>query len=43
VAQELVLSQETISTHLKNVRRKLGARSTAEAIAAAERLRRPFA
>jgi DNA-binding NarL/FixJ family response regulator len=42
VAQELVLSQETVATHLKNVRRKLGARSTAEAIAAAERLRRPF-
>ncbi len=43
VAQELVLSLETVSTHVKNLRRKLGARSTAEAIAAAERLRQPFA
>jgi NarL family two-component system response regulator LiaR len=43
VADELVLSHETISTHMKNLRRKLGARSTADAIAAAERLRQPFA
>jgi len=43
VAHELVLSCETVSTHLKNLRRKLGARSTAEAVKAAERLRQPFA
>jgi len=43
VASELVLSLETVSTHVKNLRRKLGARSTAEAVVAAERLRQPFA
>ena len=39
IAQTLVLSTETVRSHLKNLYRKLGVRSRAEAIEAAERLR----
>jgi two-component system, NarL family, response regulator LiaR len=39
IARTLVLSTETVRSHLKNLYRKLGVRSRAEAIEAAERLR----
>jgi DNA-binding NarL/FixJ family response regulator len=41
IAQTLVLSTETVRSHLKNLYRKLGVRSRAEAVEAAERLRDP--
>jgi NarL family two-component system response regulator LiaR len=40
IADELVISTETVRTHLKNVMRKLGASSRAEVVAQASRLRR---
>lgn len=39
IARTLVLSTETVRSHLKNLYRKLGVRSRAEAVEAAERLR----
>jgi len=39
MAERLVLSSETIRSHIKNILRKLGARSREEAVAAAQRLR----
>ncbi len=39
IARALVLSSETVRSHLKRIYRKLGVRSRADAIAAAERLR----
>jgi DNA-binding NarL/FixJ family response regulator len=42
IAEALVLSEETIYSHSKNVLRKLGVHSREEAIEAAELLRRPI-
>jgi NarL family two-component system response regulator LiaR len=39
VAQELVLASETVRSHVKNILRKLGARSRDEAVAIARRMR----
>ena len=39
IARELVLSSETVRSHVKSILRKLGVRSRAEAVIAAERLR----
>ncbi len=39
IAEEFVLSEETVRSHVKNVMRKLGVRSRREAVAVAMRLR----
>ena len=41
IARALVLSTETVRTHLKKLYRKLGVRSREEAVRAAERMREP--
>jgi DNA-binding NarL/FixJ family response regulator len=41
IADSLVLSVETIRSHIKNILRKLGVRSREEAIAVANNLRNP--
>ena len=40
IAEALVLSSETVRSHVKNILRKLDARSRAEAVAVAQRMRR---
>jgi NarL family two-component system response regulator LiaR len=40
IAESLVLSSETVRSHVKNILRKLDARSRGEAVAAAQRMRR---
>ena len=40
IAETLVLTEATVYTHVKNILRKLGVRSRAEAVEAADRLRR---
>jgi two-component system nitrate/nitrite response regulator NarL len=39
IADRLVLSTETVRSHVKNILRKLGARSRAEAVALAQQMR----
>jgi len=39
IAADLVLSTETVRSHVKNILRKLGVRSRAQAVAAADRMR----
>ena len=39
IAEQLVLASETVRSHVKNILRKLDARSRAEAVAVAERMR----
>ena len=39
IAEDLVLATETVRSHVKNILRKLGASSRAEAVAAARRMR----
>ena len=41
IAHPLVLSDETVASHVKNINRKLGVRSRAEAVRAANRLLTP--
>jgi DNA-binding NarL/FixJ family response regulator len=41
IADDFVLSVETVRSHVKNLMRKLGVRSRAEAIEAANRIRQP--
>jgi DNA-binding NarL/FixJ family response regulator len=41
MAEELVLSQETVSSHVKGAMRKLGVHTRSEAVKAADALRRP--
>jgi two-component system nitrate/nitrite response regulator NarL len=41
IADQLVLSVETVRSHVKNILRKLGVGSREEAVAVAERIRRP--
>lgn len=43
IAREFVLSVETIRSHIKNILRKLGVNSRAEAVSLADRLRMPVA
>jgi DNA-binding CsgD family transcriptional regulator len=43
IADELVLSTETVRSHVKHILRKLDARSREEAIVVAQRLRGDFA
>jgi DNA-binding NarL/FixJ family response regulator len=43
IAAELVLSTETVRSHVKNILRKLKVRSREEAVAAADRMRNPSA
>ncbi len=43
IADDLVLSNETVRSHIKGIYRKLGVRSRADAIAAVSRLREPEA
>jgi DNA-binding NarL/FixJ family response regulator len=40
IAEELVLTEATVYTHVKNILRKLRVSSRADAVAAADRLRR---
>ena len=42
IAETLVLTEETVYSHVKNVLRKLGVHSRAEAVAVGQRLRDPF-
>jgi two-component system, NarL family, response regulator LiaR len=39
IAEQLVLSSETVRSHVKNILRKLDARSREEAVAIAQRMR----
>jgi DNA-binding NarL/FixJ family response regulator len=39
IADELVLSTETVRSHVKNILRKLGVRSREDAVIAADRMR----
>jgi NarL family two-component system response regulator LiaR len=39
IAERLVLSSETVRSHVKNILRKLGARSREEALIAVQRMR----
>ncbi len=39
IAEQLVLASETVRSHVKNILRKLDARSREEAVAVAQRMR----
>jgi DNA-binding CsgD family transcriptional regulator len=41
ITDELVLSEETVYSHIKSILRKLGVHTREDAIAAADRLRHP--